>query len=337
MIGVIGDTHFKDNLSYADHISDLRITEKKEILDFIIESFKDCNHIVFLGDLFNAKNNSSETNRQVIEFLERFGKKNLYIISGNHEKKGDGKTAIDFIKEIEKENWHIFTKPESIIIEGKKIDFLPYMLSSELEVNTFEESTKKIIKQLPGGDILFAHHAITGTSFNGIKTDMLKEVVLPKDKLEKKYELVCAGHIHAAQQYDKILITGALFTSEVGEIETFIYKINDKLEIEKIKTPSREIHKLKDPTTEQFSNIPKGSIIKVIVTDKSTDIETLQKQLKKFDASLMIEDYPNERKKSNIEKGGAFDFSLEALLKLYAREKEVSYQKLLKGLELINE
>ena len=71
---LIGDTHWKDNLSYADYISDGRVAEKKEILDFIIESSKDCDHIVFLGDFFNSKNNSSEVNRQAVEFLEKFEK-----------------------------------------------------------------------------------------------------------------------------------------------------------------------------------------------------------------------------------------------------------------------
>lgn len=349
MIGIIGDQHFRDNLAYADNISDRRVAEEKEILDFIVESFKDCEHIVLLGDNFNARNNSSETNRKFVEFLERFGKKDVYIISGNHEKKGDGKTAIDFLGEIDKPNWHIFTKPSSIEFAVKhqarkiatkgtetlKIDFLPYMLNSELGVENCEEATKEIMKHLDGGDILFAHHAISGTSFNGIKTDMLHEVVLPKAKLEKKYKLVVAGHIHAPQQYGNILITGSLFTMEVGEIEKFIWKIDKDLEVEKIKVPGREIHKLENPTPDDLDAVPPNSIVKTIVTDKKIDIEKLKEELGRFDASLLVEDYPDTRKKAHIEEG-AFDFSIEALLKLYSEEKGVDYQKLLKGLQLIN-
>lgn len=337
MIGIIGDQHFKDNLSYADHFSDLRLSERAEIIDFIVDSFRDCEHVVLLGDNFNSKNNSSETNRLFVEFLERFGKKDVYILSGNHEKKGDGKTAIDFLAEVRKPNWHIFTRAGAFPIGKLKVDFLPYMLNSELEVEDYEAATKHIMKSLDGGDVLFAHHAISGTSFNGIKTDDLREAVLPKEALEKKYKLIVAGHIHVPQQYGKVLVTGSLFTSEVGEIEKFIYKLDDNLKIEKLKVPAREIHKLVDPTDEQLSSIPKNSIIKVIITDKSRDIEKLEEQLKKFDASLLVQDYPNERKKSNIEKGGAFDFSLEALLKMYAEEKSVDCQKLLRGLQLINE
>lgn len=349
---VIGDQHFKDNLSYADYVADRRIPEKKEILDFILEQAENCQHIVLIGDNFNSKNNSSETNREYVEFLERFGDKEIYVISGNHEKKGDGKTAIDFLGEVKKKNWHIFNRPGTIsFIEkhktvGKsipsipsqstwKFDFLPYMLNSELGVENHDEASKEIMKHLDGGDILFAHHLITDTTYRGMKAELFHEVILPREKLEKKYKLVVAGHVHEPQQRGNTLITGSLFTSEVGEIEKFIWKINADLTVDKIKVPAREIHKLENPTAKQLSSIPKNAIVKAIITDKKINVEELKEKLNKFDASLVIEDYPNQRKKAHIEEG-AFDFSLEALLKLYAKEKNVDIQKLMKGLQIIN-
>lgn len=336
-IGVIGDAHFKDYLSYADYINDRRESEKEKIFNFIVETFQDCEVIVLLGDNFNSKNNSSKTNREFIEFLESFGPKDIFIISGNHEKKGDGSTAIDFIGAIEnKVHWHIFTKPSSFPLFGGKIkaDFLPYMLNSELGVENYEEATKDIINHLDGGSILFTHHAISGTSFNGIKTDDLHEVVLPKEELEKKYKLIVGGHIHAPQKYGNVLIAGSLFTSEVGETEKFIYKISEDLTIEKFPIPARPIFKLHNPTADKLLSIPNNAILKVIITNKTVDIEELKKHLSRFDAYLLIEDYPNERKKMHIEQG-AFDFGIESLLKLYSDAKGVDYAKLLKGLQLV--
>ena len=350
-IGIIGDQHFKDNLSYSDYISDGRKAEKKEVLDFIVETFKDCDHVVLMGDNFNSKNNSSETNRDFIEFIERFENKELYIIAGNHEKKGNGKTAIDFIGEIKKKNWHVFTKPNTISFVIKhaamgpstlqpnifKLDFLPYMHHSELGTENRDESTKKIMEGLKGGDILFAHHTISGSSWNGIKAEsLITEVVLPKEELEKRYKFVVGGHIHVPQQIGNTLVTGSLFTGEVGETEKFIYIIDEKLECKSFKVPCREIHKLTNPTFNQLQKIPKNSIVKVIITVKGLDIEVLKKYLSEFDAHLLIEDYPSDRKKAHIEEG-AFDFTLESLLKLYADEKQIDYSKLLNGLQLINE
>lgn len=341
----IGDMHFKDNLSYADYVADKRIAEKKGVLDLIVELASDCEHVVLLGDNFNSKNNSSETNREFVEFIERFGAKETYIISGNHEKKGDGKTAIDFLGEIHKKNWHIFTRPGTVSVGEEaspiKLDFLPYMLNSELEVETPEEASKEMVKGLKGGDILFAHHAITGTSFNGIKTEMLHEPVLSKEKLEKKYKLVVAGHIHVPQQYGKVLITGSVFTSEVGETEKFIWKIDtDTMIVNQFKIPQRKIYKLEwqfDPDGgSEILGMDRHAIIKCTVKDKRVDIENVKRCLADFDASLLIEDYPDDRKKVKIEEGAAFDFSIEALLKLYAESKGVDHEKLVKGLELIS-
>jgi DNA repair exonuclease SbcCD nuclease subunit len=291
-----------------------------------------------MGDNFNSKNNSSETNREFVKFIENFGRKEIYIISGNHEKKGDGKTAIDFLGEVKKSNWHIYTGPGTESFSGVKLDFLPYMLNSELEVETTEEAVRVIMDDLEGGDILFTHHAISGTTFNGIKTESLHEVVLPKEELEQKYKFVVAGHIHTPQLVDNTLITGSLFTSDVGETEKFIYKIsvdNVKWDVEKLKVPCREIHKIENPSTEQLLSIPKSAIIKAIITNKTVDIEKLKEELSRFDASLIIEDYPDERIKAHIE-DGAFDFNIETLLKLYADEKNVDYPKLLKALNIVN-
>lgn len=335
-IGVIGDLHAKDFLSYSEYIPDQRIKERNDILDFIVKTFEDCDHIVLLGDIFNQKNNSSETIKEVVKFLERFNQKEVYLLSGNHEKKGDGKTAIDFLKEVNKPNWHIFTTGESLSITGLKVTFLPYLFASELGLNTSEEVSAKLIKDLEGGDILFAHHAISGTTFQGLPTELLKEPVLNKEKLEKKYKLVMAGHIHDPQEVGRTVIAGSVFTAQVGEIEKFIWKINEDLSVEKFKVPNREIHKIENPTDADLDKIKSDSIVKVVLTKKKKeDIETFKKKLaKKFDAYLLIENYPSKRKKMHIE-GGALDFSLESLLKMYAEAREVDYQKLLKGLELI--
>ena len=333
----IGDLHFKDRQGYADYISDGRASEKKGVLDFIVEQATDCDHVVLLGDNFNSKNNSSETNRAFVEFIERLNTKETYIISGNHEKKGDGKTAIDFLGELHKKNLHIFTKPGTITVDGVKMDFLPYMLNSELGVETSEGATKTMTKKLVGGDLLFTHHAITGTTFNGISTEMLREPVLPQESLQKKYRMVIAGHIHAPQRYGKVVVAGSVFTNEVGESEKFIWKIDTEgMEVEELKVPQRGIYKVVLDKEASLPKIPKDSIVKCIVTNKDVDVDKLREGLAKFDASLLIEDYPNDRKKVKIEKDAAFDFSIEALLKMYAEAKGVDSEKLLRGLQIIN-
>lgn len=331
----IGDVHWKINLSYSGYVKDGRNKEGKEIIDFIVDSANDCDHIVFLGDFFNARNNSSEVNRQAVELLERFKEKHVYIIVGNHDKSGDGKTAIDFLSEIKHPNWHIFTKPHDTQIGNLKASFLPYMLKSELGTENDEQSTEKIIQDLPGGDILFTHHSISDTTFNGISTNTLKEVVLPKVELEKKYKQIIAGHIHAPGVFGRTLLTGSVFNSEVNEIEKFIWKIDENLKIEQARLPGRGIYKMTNPTTEELAKLPKESIVKVMITKKEINIEEIKDNLTRFDASLILENYPDERKKMHNIQEGALDFSLENLLKMYSGERKIDLSKLLKGFELI--
>jgi hypothetical protein len=274
-----------------------------------------------------------------VEFLEKFGDKHVYIISGNHCKKGDGSTAIDFLGEVKKPNWHIFTRPSAMNIEGLRCDFLPYMLKSELGVESDKDATKKIIMGLMGGGILFAHHAISGTTWGGISTEMMKEVILPRKILEKNYQLTVAGHIHEMQDSEKITVLGSVFTDAVGETEKWIMKIDTaSLSLKKtfIRLPVRPLVKvtIDDTTTAIPKKIPNSAIVKVIVTSKSVNIEEVKEATKRFDATLLLEQYPNERVKAHIE-DGAFDFSLPALLKLYAESKKLDVEVLLKGLSLI--
>ena len=334
-IGIFGDMHLRDSLSYSENISDRREAEKKEVLDFIVESSKDCTDVVFMGDNFHSRNNSSETNREFVELLERLDNKGIYVLVGNHEKKGDGKTAIDFLKEVKHSNWHIFTKPHNAQIGNLKVSFLPYMLKSELGTENDEQSTEKIVKDLPGGDILFAHHSISDTTFNGLSTNALKEVVLPKMKLEEKYKQIIAGHIHVPGVFGKTVLTGSVFNNEVSEIGKFIYKIGDDLKVEQIKIPGRGIYKLENPTSEELAKLPKESIVKVIINDKTINMEEIKNSLTRFDASLILEQFHNERKKMHNVQNGALDFSPENLLKMYSEERGMDLSKLLRGFELI--
>jgi len=337
MIGLIGDTHFKEALGYSDYVKDGRKQEKDDILDFIVESFKDCDQIVFLGDQLNSKNNMSEVIKDFIAFVERFKDKEIYILSGNHEKKGDGNTAIDFMKEMVKTNWHVYTQPFNTYMDGKAVTFLPYMNKAELAAQNDAEATEKIMNCLLPGDILFLHHAISDSNtISGQNTNMFQEAVLPRRELETRFKLVVGGHIHTPQYSGRTVVTGSIFNNEAGETEKFIWKIGKDLTVEKIKLPGRPIHNLKDPSPDLIKLLEDRSIVKVTLTDKGIDVESLKEELKRFDAYLLLEQYPNQRKKLHFDEG-AIDFSIENLLKIYAEEKGINFGSLMQGFELIKQ
>lgn len=335
MIGVISDLHLKPNLSYSDYIEDGRKGEEKEILDFIVNSFKDCKKIVFIGDLLNGRNNNAEVIKKLVNFIERFEKKEIYIISGNHEKSADGKTSLDFLKEIKNSKWNIITDKIEVFND---LVFCPNLSKPELKAKNNEAGEKKIMKMLPDGKILFHHYAMSGSKTGtGAITEMFDEIVLDKNILKKKYNLVVGGHIHRPQEDGNVIVTGSVFTNEVGETDKYIWKIqeNDGT-FDKIKLPGRSILKIENPTENDFKKISKNSIVKIILTDlKLKDkIEELKEKLKKFDAYILLEQFPNKRKRVHFEEG-MLEFDIEKLLEVYAKQKKVEIKKLRAAFELI--
>ncbi len=335
MIGAIGDIHLKSALGYSDYVADRRILEKKEILDFIVNAFKDCDKIFFTGDLFNSRSNPPEIIREMVEFIERFEGKEIFIIGGNHEKISSGKSSLDFLREVKGKRWHIITEKMTTIGD---VDFLPYLIKPELEAKTSKEATDNVMKQIKGNKILFTHFAISGTdTSSGAMTDLFDEVVLPEKELAKKYKLIVGGHIHKALHRENLIITGSIFTNEVGEIDKYIWKIDEKtLKVERIQLPGRSIYKVENPTAEDLEKVyPKNSIIKVILTEKKWDIKDLKEKLKIFDAYLIVENYPNERKQTIKTNEDVLNLSIEKLLELYATAKNVPKEKLLRAWEIV--
>ena len=125
---------------------------------------------------------------------------------------------------------------------------------------------------------------------------------------------------------------------EVGETQKYIWILDEKtLKVEKIKLPGRAIYGLTDPTLKDLEKIDKSSIVKVTITKKldKKDMAELKDMLSEFDASMVIENIPMERKKIDIEKGGLIDFNIENLLQLYSKERSVPLEKLKQAFELI--
>lgn len=338
---VIGDLHFRESMSYAEYIADRRVSEKKEVLDFIVSSAHDCEHVVMVGDISDVRNPSSNVTRDIVEFIERFRDKQVWILAGNHDRKGDGTTAIDFLAEIDKPNWHVITRGIRI---GEKLgnitaDFLPYVTKNQLGVATDTEGTAKIMSLIdemkPHSDIIFMHHAISDMMSNGVSTNVFNEIVMPKTLLESHYKMSVAGHIHRPSFKDKTLMTGCVFNNEVGEDGKFIWKIDEKFKVEKVRLPGRSIYFFENPNVEEFLNYPESSIVKVSLTDRSANVDSIKEGLKRFHASLLIEQYPNERQKTHVVEGGALDLGIENLLKVYAKSKDIDEALLMKGYSLL--
>lgn len=335
MILCIGDIHFKSALSYADYCSDHRINEEKEVLDFIVKQSSNCEKIVFIGDIFNSRTNPPEIIKKAVEFIERFNNKEIFILGGNHEKISEGKSALDFLREIKGHHWHLITERLTSVND---YDFLPYLIKPELGTKDFTQGVDNLLKTMDGGKILFTHFAISGTyTSSGAMTNLFNEVVLPEKELTKRYKLIVGGHIHQPLHRENLIVTGSIFTNEVGETDKYVWKIDEEtLKVERIMLPGRGIYKVENPTAETLEKAyPENSIIKVILTEKKWDIEELKEKLKKYDAYLIVENYPSERKQVVHSDEDVLNMDIKDLLALYAKAKNVPEEKLKRAWEIV--
>lgn len=333
---ICGDQHFRFELPYASLFEDGRRGEWESVKKKIHETAEACDAIVLLGDGLNQRHNHSSVLREFVEFLNGFGDKEVHILVGNHERYGVS-TALDFLKEMYKPNWFIYRDPTWARVAGLDAVVVPYMTPALMGVVTREEAVNKISTVFPQGEfpLLFAHHAITGSSLRAMPVELLNEIVLQGETVRKKFDHAFAGHIHDPQELGSIHMTGNIFTQEVGEHEKFIYTYDSEDGyVERIPLPVRGIYKIIWEELTDKDAIPKNSIVKCYVTSRDTDIEIVKTMLSTFDASMIVEQYPSERAKVHFEDGG-LDLSVDNLLKLYAEVKGLSYEDVVEGYELI--
>lgn len=337
---VVGDLHFRSTMGYSDYVKDGRVKEKREVLDFIVDSANDCEGVILLGDCFNNRNNPSEVIREFVAFIERFKSKQVYIIAGNHCKSGDGKTALDFLKEINKPNWHIIT---NTIEKIGDFVFLPYFYKGEVKAANSNDLKNYIMKKLPEGKFLFCHHAISDMSMGHLMTNDLSEVVLPKEKLrEKNYSKVFAGHIHSHSVSEDFFVTfmGSVFTNETGESRKVICKLTDNelgTECHYLDLPCRPIVTLENPSVEAVWSEDKDSIIKVVFNNREliSSVAGIKEALEANKLNFKIIEQYREQRVKKEEDLNIIDLSIEKLLKIYSTQKKVDYKALIEGFDII--
>lgn len=341
LIGVVGDLHLRSALTYADYISDKRVKEQTQVLDTIVESLKDCDPIIFMGDQLHGKNNPSSVIKLFVSFLERFKDKELYFLVGNHESFSDGATAMDFIGELKNKPWYLIKEISAV----DNMIFCPYMDKTQFGETEDEVAAKKMFKQLTSPklnltskSILFIHQALSNSpTTSGSTSDLFNEIVLPRTNLEKHYGLIVGGHIHQPYYKGKTLVSGSVFTNEAGEIAKNIWIIDKKtLKAIPIALPVMPIYNLVDPDIAALKKLPLTAIVKTTFTQKQTkpEIEEIKKRLRKFAAFILIEQYPRKRSKIHFDEG-MLDFTTEQLLEMYAKARKVDLKQLLFAYNLI--
>lgn len=340
---VVGDMHFRLDLPYAAHFEDGRKEEWEAVKTTIIEASKTCDAVVLLGDVLDKRHNHSSVLAELVDFLKELGDKDVHILSGNHEKYEGSKTALDFLRDVNSK-WHVYTTPQPVRIGPVEKMFhmymLPYMTNAELTVSTNEEGLASIMSGMDvfswKHDILFHHHAMSGNSTLGGMTDLFNEIILDTKELEQRFKKTIGGHIHEPQENGTTMVAGSLFTASVGEHEKRVLILDtDTLATESIPLPVRPIHHVEFTKGVNLGSIPNNAIVKATLRDKTVGADHAHEMLSRFDAHILVEDYPNERVKAHT--NDSTDLSIDGLLKTYAQVRGIEEPEIMSAFDLIKE
>ena len=334
---IVGDQHFRFELPMGQAFPDGRVKEWEGVKDEIHRLAKDVDAVVLLGDNLNSRHNHSGVINEFVTFLKRFGDKPIHILTGNHERYGKN-TALDFLQKLNMPNWRVYTHVEAGVALGDvKATFIPYTTPPMVGALDNEEGANIVLEQAGRGDIVFAHHAVKGAK----NAEFFNEIVLNRDELEKNFKLIFTGHLHHSEVLSKqTVVAGSVFTHEVGEEEKFVWTVDTSdMTYTKHNLPVRGIFKLFCGENDNWlyegqAKIPAHSIVRAVVTSRSVSLKEVEFILEKFDASMIVEQYPNEREKTHFT-NKVLDLSVDNLLKIFAQNKKLDYNVLKGGFELL--
>jgi len=201
-VALITDTHFgvrNDSPVFHDYF--------ERSMSFFFNQIEalGLKHVIHLGDLFDRRKYlnyvTARTCRQT--FLQRLESMDIetHVIAGNHDTYWKNTNDVNSLDEMVTGRYkgiHTYTEPAMINIDGRDIQLMPWINSS----NT--EECHKVIANTTA-KVLMGHLEIDGFElFKGIISDHGDS----KD-IFSRFDLVCSGHYHHKSTKDNINYLGA--------------------------------------------------------------------------------------------------------------------------------
>jgi DNA repair exonuclease SbcCD nuclease subunit len=220
---------FSDLHLHAHKESVHRLQHCIDTLEWIFDQAvaHDCDHILFLGDLFHERAKIDVLNylRTFEVFMKRMlvdqPKFDMWLLIGNHDMYHRERWDVNSVKPLTAiPKVHIVDTPSSILFGDVLIDFCPHTENPIRELEKIKESrTKESLR------ILLGHMAVHGAELNrlyGTRADVIVEYdndMIPVSvDIFKDWDHVFLGHYHGAQHLnDKVEYLGSPLQLSFGE------------------------------------------------------------------------------------------------------------------------
>jgi DNA repair exonuclease SbcCD nuclease subunit len=211
-IFVLGDLHLgvrNNSLEWSEIQSDF-------LLDFFLKKVDEEGFdperdiLVQVGDWNHVRESTNtriyKLSLHIAEKLTSKFKKGVFVILGNHDVYYKDRTDTHSLEGFDKiyKNFHVFEKPEVLVINSHKFLMMPW-------IENLEELKKKVSSQ--PADFVFCHADIKGFNLN--KVQKLEHGLEGKDLTG--FKRIYSGHIHIRQEKGNVLYVGTPYEMDRGD------------------------------------------------------------------------------------------------------------------------
>jgi DNA repair exonuclease SbcCD nuclease subunit len=212
-IFVLGDLHLgvrNNSLEWSDIQSDFLINYFiKKVDEEGFDPERDI--LVQVGDWNHVRESTNtriyKLSLKIAEVLTKKFKKGVFVILGNHDVYYKDRTDTHSLEGFNQiyDNFHIFEKPEMLIINSHKFLMLPWIENLE--------SLKNTVNLNRSADYIFCHADVKGFSLNKVTK---LEHGLEKDDISS-FKRIYSGHIHLRQEKGNVLYVGTPYEMDRGD------------------------------------------------------------------------------------------------------------------------
>lgn len=232
MIGILADPHMGDNTHDVDG-SRRKLAEEMvdEVLDQLDAHF--ATTLVVPGDLITKVKPDPWAYLVATRLRDGCRKRGIamFVEDGNHDAAKPGEVGP---LEVLFDDRELISRPRVVEVEGLYLCFLPWVSRAYLASKITEQSAatqqaamvdllvsiaQKQLTESNGPAVSVTHFTISGAAYNSEVQPLLgeaTEIVLPTAAF-RGYDLVIAGHVHKAQEFENIVYPGAAMRHDFGE------------------------------------------------------------------------------------------------------------------------
>lgn len=334
---VFSDLHLHGHKDRVERLHDCL-----KVLEWVFETAaeRDVQYIFFLGDLFHER--SFIDVRNYLRTFEVFMKhmlndasdREMILLVGNHDMYHKERWDVNSIKPLSAiPRISIIQSPTSMVLGGRKIDWLPHTENPVKELAEFKKNGC--------GDLLFAHMAVHGAltnTFYGVRSDVIvehdSEMITVDASLFDDWGMTMLGHYHGAQKLSaKAEYVGSPLQLSYGEafqqkhVIILDLKTMEKEYIVNDFSPKHLLVSEQDVVNEAYNT--NGHFVRIVVDNISKkDLIDLQRKVAKDGSPLTVDvkqkdKKPDERDSTVIEDAKSILLDTKQMLKRWMEDRGI--------------